>query len=168
MSSTRWNSGVNSHFNTGTAPLQFTDPYEYFDTLSNTYTDIGYNIEGTQYDIAHAILGGKWRLPTKQDVEELIAYCTIGKPVRTEYQYRSENNSTTFSTYIAVIAGSNGNYIKTWSGQTWTGTLSEDGMSAYCAYYKYDSDEDRAFIVLDTLARNRILQIHPVWDPKMQ
>ena len=41
-------------------------------------------------------------------------------------------------------------------------------MCAYYAFYRYDSEEDRAFIELDTLARNNILQIHPVWDPKMQ
>ncbi len=146
----------------------YSDLYEYYDTLSKTYTDIGYNIEGTQYDIAHAILGGKWRLPTKQDVEELIANCTIGKPVYTEYRHSSENVTSIYSTNIAVIAGSNGKYIKTWWGRTWTGTLSEDGMCAYYAYYDYDSEEDRAFIALDTLARNNILQIHPVWDPKMQ
>jgi hypothetical protein len=151
-----------------TKQYAYSDLYEYYDTLSKTYTDIGHNIEGTQYDIAHAILGGKWRLPTKQDVEELIANCTIGKPVPTEYRYSSENMTSIYSTNIAVIAGSNGKYIKTWWGRTWTGTLSEDGMCAYYASYRYDSEEDRAFIELDTLARNNILPIHPVWDPKMQ
>lgn len=44
--------------------------------LINEYTFIGYNISGTQYDVARKKWGGSWRMPTKEKFEELISKCT--------------------------------------------------------------------------------------------
>lgn len=51
--------------------------YEYWDKESNTYTSLADDIKGTEYDAAHMLLGGKWRMPTKEEVQELIdsTYC---------------------------------------------------------------------------------------------
>ena len=38
------------------------------------FTNIGYNISGTQYDVAHVKWGGKWRMPTIDELKELY-YC---------------------------------------------------------------------------------------------
>ncbi len=38
--------------------------------------DLGENISGTEYDAAFTTLGGGWRMPTKEEVEELLANCT--------------------------------------------------------------------------------------------
>ena len=38
--------------------------------------DIGNNISGTQYDAARANWGGTWRMPTLEEIEELIDKCT--------------------------------------------------------------------------------------------
>ncbi|MCQ2110037.1 MAG: hypothetical protein MJY79_00900 [Bacteroidaceae bacterium] len=45
--------------------------YKWYDSASQKYIDIGTNISGTGYDPASAVLGGKWRLPTKEEVLEL-------------------------------------------------------------------------------------------------
>lgn len=52
--------------------------YEYWDKESNTYTFLADDIKGTEYDAAHMLLGGKWRMPTKEEVQELIdsTFCT--------------------------------------------------------------------------------------------
>ena len=39
------------------------------------YLNIGADISGTQYDVARAKWGGKWRIPTKDEVEELVDNC---------------------------------------------------------------------------------------------
>lgn len=36
---------------------------------------IKYDIGGTEYDVAHVKWGGKWRMPTKAEIEELIENC---------------------------------------------------------------------------------------------
>ena len=48
--------------------------YEYYKDAS--YTNIGSNISGTQYDVVRAKLGGNWRMPTVSEMEELVNNCT--------------------------------------------------------------------------------------------
>ena len=143
------------------------EPYEYLDPNNNGYIYIGDHIEGTQYDIAHVVLGGKWRLPTKEDIEELNEYCTVSASKRAEYHYESDFSSSTLITSIALITGTNGNYIKTAKYPVWTGDLSENGDNPYSACYRYDQEKDSAYIQCDTLSRERTLWIRPVWDPNL-
>lgn len=48
--------------------------YPYFTTLPTT------NISGTEYDAATAIWGNEWRIPTRQEWEELVNNSTIESP----------------------------------------------------------------------------------------
>lgn len=50
--------------------------YKYWDSSNNSYIDIGSDISGTEYDVVRYLLGGKWRMPTKTEVEELLT-CRI-------------------------------------------------------------------------------------------
>ena len=52
---------------------------EYTDEQGNvrySATDIGLQISGTEYDAAHIQWGEAWRMPAKEDWEELLEYCT--------------------------------------------------------------------------------------------
>ncbi|MDE6551811.1 MAG: T9SS type A sorting domain-containing protein [Muribaculaceae bacterium] len=67
--------------------------------LRYSATNIGEQISGTEYDAAHTLWGDCWRMPTKEDWEELIEYCTA------EYkEYVSPDNGL-------YICGPNGNSI---------------------------------------------------------
>lgn len=48
--------------------------YKYYN--DNHFVNIGSNISGTQYDVAHMKWGGSWRMPTLSEFEELINNCT--------------------------------------------------------------------------------------------
>ena len=50
--------------------------YQYYDITWGEYIDIGEDISGTEYDAAHVKWGGDWRIPTKQEMEELLTKCT--------------------------------------------------------------------------------------------
>lgn len=50
----------------GNIPIK--DPYR---------TDIRQNIEGTEYDVAHTTWGNGWRMPTKEEYEELKQNCIL-------------------------------------------------------------------------------------------
>ena len=39
------------------------------------YVGIGKDISGTDYDVAHKTWGGRWRMPTKAEVDELTKQC---------------------------------------------------------------------------------------------
>ena len=47
--------------------------YQYYE--NGKYLNIGADISGTQYDVARAKWGGKWRIPTKDEVKELVDNC---------------------------------------------------------------------------------------------
>ena len=50
--------------------------YSYYDKNTEQYTNIGNDISGTQYDAATVNLGSDWRMPTKDEIQELINKCT--------------------------------------------------------------------------------------------
>ncbi len=44
--------------------------------VQESYVEIGTDIKNTSYDVAHEKWGGKWRMPTENDMWELINQCT--------------------------------------------------------------------------------------------
>ena len=50
--------------------------YSYYDASTTQFTDIGDDISGTQYDAATVNLGSDWRMPTRQEMKELVDKCT--------------------------------------------------------------------------------------------
>lgn len=86
--------------------------YKYWDSSNNCYIDIGDDISGTEYDVARYLLGGKWRMPTKKEVEELVT-CKIETIWEGDYVVG-------FKFY-----GSNGNSIYMTQERRWTSTLSD-------------------------------------------
>ena len=51
----------------------YTTPYSTSDKVSHTSRDIS----GTNEDVAHVQWGGKWRMPTNEEFEELFAKCSL-------------------------------------------------------------------------------------------
>lgn len=108
--------------------------YPYYDEDTDSYVNIGNEISGTKYDAARHLLGGKWRMPTADEVEELLTKCSF---------YPSEQGNTS-GTMITGPSGKsifipncgaqdsdiNDIYGKD-SGFYWTGTLSDD-LSRAC------------------------------------
>lgn len=54
----------------------YTTNYSYYDSNSDQIMDIGDNISGTAYDAATVNLGKDWRIPTKEEMKELIDNCS--------------------------------------------------------------------------------------------
>ena len=49
------------------------DLYEYYQ--NGRYVNLGSDISGTDYDVAHVKWGGKWCMPTLDDIKELLDNC---------------------------------------------------------------------------------------------
>ena len=59
--------------------------YQYYDTGTRTYTDIGSNIVGNpQYDAVTALWRGCWRMPTIDEMQELKNKCDWSNVTRTD------------------------------------------------------------------------------------
>lgn len=74
------------------------DTYSYYDSNTTQYVDIGRNICGTEYDAATVNLGSDWKMPTKEQVEELTKNCT--------WEWTQLNNINGYK-----VTGPNGNSI---------------------------------------------------------
>ncbi|MBQ2458902.1 MAG: DUF1566 domain-containing protein, partial [Bacteroidaceae bacterium] len=115
--------------------------YKYYvDSDEKDYEDkfiyIGSNISGTQYDVAHVKWGGSWRMPTRNEIAELVNKC-----------------SWKWTTYNGVngqlVTGPNGNSIflpaagdrygtGAWSGSQgfyWSATQHESYSDSACRLY---------------------------------
>ena len=51
------------------------DTYKYYNNNTGCI-NIGSNIGGTQYDVAHVKWGGSWRMPTLDEIKELVNKCS--------------------------------------------------------------------------------------------
>ncbi len=93
--------------------LEEGNKYKYWNPADGSYIDIGDDISGTEYDVATYLLGGKWRMPTKAEVEELLT-CAL------EIQWGGGGRLDGFK-----FTGSTGNSIYLTKDLRWTSTLSD-------------------------------------------
>lgn len=128
------------------------EDYKYYNNSTGDYDYIGSNISGTQYDVAHVKWGGSWRMPTKDEIRELVNKC-----------------SWKWTTYNGVkgqlVTGLNGNsiflpaagyrygtdfYNRGSGGYYWSATLSENySYNAFSLFfysgYSYWDDYSRHY-----------------------
>lgn len=52
------------------------ETYHFYDSQNNSYMPLGNDIGGTKYDAARMKWGGNWRMPTKDEFDELVKNCT--------------------------------------------------------------------------------------------
>ena len=113
-----------------------TSPKAFFSEDNYKYKDspIGLiNISGTQYDAATAVLGGTWRMPTKEELEELANNC-------------SRTQSTRNGIVCMELTGPNGNkLIIARGGLGEQGTTHEDGYGLWSSTKKASSTAYRAW-----------------------
>ena len=135
--------------------------YKYLSYYNNLYDygylDIGKDISGTEYDAAKAILGGKWRMPTKEEAMELAACST--KAVKGQY------HDNVFLKEL-IVTGPNGNSIQfnvVKDGQLWTSTSHDDNIKTYILRSK-NNEDCLEVIASDKVNRYREWPIRPVCD----
>lgn len=98
----------------------------------NDFVDLQYNISGTQWDAARKQWGGSWRMPTREEAEELVEKCT--------WEMVSLNNAKGFK-----ITGPNGNSIF----MPMTNAQNDTTMYSY-RYTGTDAQTDISTIVMST------------------
>ena len=72
--------------------------YPYYDSYTESYIDIGHDIKGTNYDVAHVKWGGDWRMPTYEELKELKKKC--------DWKWSRFNDVNGY-----IVTGPNGNSI---------------------------------------------------------
>ena len=94
------------------------ETYLYYNVSEFSYINIGLEISGTEYDVAHVKWGGNWRMPTETEIAELVENCTW-----------------TWTTYNGVngqkVTGPNGNNIFLPAAGFCNGTNIHQGVSGH-------------------------------------
>lgn len=106
--------------------------YNYsWDNYTYKNTNIGSNIMGTYYDVAHVKWGGNWRAPSKAECEELVNRCLwtwTTKSGHKGYKVRGPNGNSIFLPAAGYYIGTSINYAG--AGSYWSSTVYND-------YYSY-------------------------------
>ena len=108
--------------------------YKLCEGSRSTCKDLGEDISGTEYDAAMTVWGGYWRMPTKEQFEELASNCSLS--------YATVNNMK-----CVKYTASNGNFIlipyatdstaEFWkAGHLWSSTLSKkwDSKASFASF----------------------------------
>ena len=123
------------------SPLNYRD-YKY--RKNGKYINIGTNIAKTEYDVAHKEWKGNWRMPTYQDVQELIKFCKV-EWIDGRY----------------ALVGPNGAYILLDYGPYWTASINGNGTSETAWSFLIWTEKG---IEIESDRRTRYLNILPVCE----
>ena len=127
-----------------------TSTYSLLDTLRSdgTYSKkfLGYDISGSDYDAAHILWSGTWRMPTQTEMNELIDLCTwvvtTEKNIR-GFRITGHNGNSIFLPFNGYMSGINLTSVGT-NGYYWTSTL----------YTRVDHSNDWAYRLCTVLDSN--------------
>jgi len=153
-----------------TGGILFTEEvYEYVNS-NGEYMDLGDEISGTEYDVVHKVYGGKWRMPRKDDLDELVANCSLSREKSFDRERSSYANGQkiTFLETISYfeVQATNGNSIRFRKfDNTWSGTMSTQDNTVY--YLRCMPQNSLPVMKVETADRRARFAIRPVWDPNM-
>ena len=119
-------------------------------------------------DIASINWGGNWRMPTKEEAEELINNCiwTYTKQKNVNgYLVTSKYNGNTIFLPLTGFTTRHDEVTYEDQGLYWTSSLdtsNEDNLTAYILMCDYNYSEDHPIVLVDDKARCFGLQVRPV------
>ena len=119
---------------------KYKEKYYYGDGSDDWYwtgSFIGDEISGTSYDVAHVKWGGGARMPTLEEVKELVNNCTftIGNIGGVRGNYVTGPNGNSIFLPFAGGRGYYGLYNGGRYGYFWSGTYSDSNVGDACIFY---------------------------------
>lgn len=95
------------------------------------------NISGTEYDIARAKWGGSWRLPTKEEEDELVRECAWKKSSLNGVKGYTVTGKNGNQIFLPGVGGriKNTTHYQVHGADYWSGTLGSAPETAYYMYY---------------------------------
>ena len=164
-----------TYLETGTGKYKITEVNDEHINSDGNYADLGQEISGTDYDVVHLKYGGKWRMPTKADFEELLDNCTMGNKQTLHHKFYVDVYNYQDGAYRKVeiddvvdyfeVKGPNDNSIRfRLRDASWSGTMVDDS-NVYYLECRHDNSVPN--ITIRSTTRQERSAIRPVWDPNM-
>ena len=137
--------------------------YIHCDGSKNTCHDLGSDIAGTQYDVAHVKWGGSWVMPTDEQRKELAVNCRQEWTTLNDVNGRKFTSKTNGNCIFLPAAGyryNSGLNNNGGNGYYWTAT--QYSRYAYQAYSLTFSTSSSGY---NTQGRDEGQSVRPVWVP---
>lgn len=160
-----WNVGAESEFDEG-GVYGWGDPTgkkisQNLDDYPSPFPPV--SISGGEYDIAAALWGGNWRIPTSKEWSELSANCSrvVGSSYGVKYiKFVSKKNGN--SIYIPYFSSDHimNQYYR--YGEYWSGDLSEEDNTKAKTFFF--SDQSSSYLDIQSDYRNYLNMVRPVWN----
>ncbi len=115
------------------------DNYSYYNASTTQYIDIGNDISGTQYDAATANLGSDWRIPTNEEMGELIKKCTWEWTQISEingYKVTGPNGNSIFLPANGYSLGAQNKENRYWTASNYKYLYGQANKMPYLSSYK--------------------------------
>jgi hypothetical protein len=136
-----------------------TSNYAYYNSSTDSYTDIGTDISGTGYDAATVNLGKDWRMPSKTEMAELYSKCTwqwTQVDGVNGYMVTGPNGNSLFFPHNAIFLS----YTPFWTSSN---NGSSNGSAAVWAYFT--SSSNSWMDATSGIPRYYGFYIRPVYSP---
>ena len=114
----------------------YEEDYLYYN--NGSYTNIGSDISGTQYDVAHVKWGGGWRMPTTEEQDELCNNCTWQWTALNDvngYKVTGPNGNCIFLPVTGYRFGTDVYDRSYGDGYYWSGSLGSSSNNACYLYF---------------------------------
>lgn len=136
--------------------------YIHCDGTENTCHDLGSDISGTEYDVAHVKWGVNWRMPSEKDFSELTNNCSTKWTTLNGVEGIQFTSKLNGNSIFLPFTGSNG-YADS-KGWYWLSTMSSSSLSSARPRLLEGSKLGLAIISWD-LGRYVGLSIRPIYNP---
>ena len=128
---------------TSEKPTYGWDTYIHSDGSPESCHDIGSDISGTEYDVAHVKWGGSWVMPSKMLMDELINHCTQELAYMNGVagrKFTGKNGASIFMPAAEAGIATGNTYDLNMTGYYWSSTLDTDfaGWAFYLEFYAND------------------------------
>ena len=114
---------------TGVKRSYYLTDYKYYNSKTGKFISIGQNICGTQYDAATFFWGNKWRMPNKEEMQELLDNCTWEWTTINSisgFQIKGKNGNSIFLPAGGCNTGDDKSAKAGTFGQYWTGIFDKE------------------------------------------
>ena len=114
--------------------------YIHCDGSSEPCHNLGSDISGTEYDVAHVKWGGNWCMPTWDDIKELLDNCTKEWTTHNGvkgYKLTNKINGNSIFLPAAGYRWDGGLYFACSEGEYWSSTRSPSDADADCACHLF-------------------------------